>query len=63
MFQRKYLFHQFGHKKTANVENVVTKRQYSVASIPNVPMMEEQTLSIQHFPGNITNETELKSSS
>lgn len=56
MFQRKYLFHQFGHEKTANVENVVTKRQYSVASIANVPTMEEQTLSIQHFPGNITNE-------
>ena len=62
-FKEKYLFHQFGHKKTANVENVVTKREYSVTSIANVPTMEEQTLSIQHFPGNKTNEIELKSSS
>ena len=61
-FKEKHLFHQFGHKKIFNVKNVVTKREYSVASIANVPTMEDQTLSIQHFAGNKTNEIELKSS-
>ena len=59
---KKYLFHQVDHKKTANMENVVTKREYLVASIANVVPIEEQTLSIQHFAGNKTSETELKSS-
>lgn len=44
------------------MENVVTKREYLVASTANVVPIEEQTLSIQHFAGNKTSETELKSS-
>ena len=44
------------------MENVVTKREYLVASIANVVPMEEQTPSLQHFAGNKTSETELKSS-
>lgn len=60
--KEKYLFHQVDHKKTANMENVVTKREYLVASIANVVTMQEQTLWIQHFEGNKTSEIELKSS-
>lgn len=44
------------------MENVVTKREYLVASIANVVTMQEQTLSIQHFEGNKTSEIELKPS-
>ena len=61
-FKEKYLFGQDDHKNTANMENVVTKREYLVASIANVVTMQEQTLSIQHFEGNKTSEIELKPS-
>ena len=61
-FKEKYLFDQVDHKKATNMESVVTKREYLVASIANVVTMEEQTLSIQHFEGNKTSEIELKSS-
>ena len=44
------------------MENVVTKREYLVASVANVVTMKEQTLSNQHFEGNKTSEIELKSS-
>lgn len=56
------MFHQVDHRKSANMENVVTKREYLVASTANVVPIEEQTLSIQHFEGNETSEIELKSS-